>query len=226
MNSRALLATLSMITVLLVGCHGNDNDPIAEYSVQLVNLTENQPVSPLAIILHRDGYHIYQSGDVASTELEQLAEGGDPADIKTTADNSTTVLSSSTGTAATLPGSTSDFTVQGSGSEILLSLVGMLVNTNDGFIGIDSVNLSQLGLGETLQLVANVYDAGTEMNSELTTTVPGLGGEGFNMTRDDSNAISGHPGVISSADGLPGSGLNQSHRFDNPAARIIVTRTL
>jgi len=104
-------------------------------------------------------------------------------------------------------------------------LVGMLVNTNDGFIGLNGVDVSGLGLNESLDLKARVYDAGTEANSEAAADVPGQGGEGFNASRNDRDFVAVHPGVISMDDGLSGSSLDQSHRFDNPSARIVVTRT-
>jgi len=70
------------------------------------------------------------------------------------------------------------------------------------------------------------YDAGTEANSETAATIPGpaAGGEGYNSTRDDRDTVGGHPGVISADDGLTGSALDASHRFDNPVARITITR--
>jgi len=76
-------------------------------------------------------------------------------------------------------------------------------------------------------LTANVYDAGTEINNEAPGTIPGPadGGEGFNADRSDNvNLVRGHGGVVSSADGLASSVLDQSHRFDNPAVMVTITR--
>ena len=96
----------------------------------------------------------------------------------------------------------------------------MLVNTNDGFIGLNGVDISELGIDESLVLYARVYDAGTEANTETAATVPGQGGEGMNAARDDRDFIA----VVSQDDGLATSALDASHRFDNPAARIVITR--
>ena len=73
----------------------------------------------------------------------------------------------------------------------------------------------------------NVWDSGTELNDELAATIPGPagGGEGFNTTRDDTDVVSFHPGVISQDDGLATSALSGNHRFLNPGARITITRT-
>ncbi len=226
MNRTTLLVTLALITLLLLGACNNNRSSPSEYAIEVFNLSENQPLSPLAIILHHQGFHIYRPGDSATTALEQLAEGGDPTVIQTSADTLPEVLTSTAGTTPTLPGASRRFTLKALAQDIQLSLAGMLVNTNDGFVGVDAIDLSQLLPGDTLNLKANVYDAGTELNTELMSTIPGLGGEGFNITRDDSDAISIHAGIISQADGLSTSGLDQSHRFDNPAVRITVTRTL
>jgi hypothetical protein len=72
-----------------------------------------------------------------------------------------------------------------------------------------------------------VYDAGTEANDEEAANVPdpAAGGEGFNASRNDVDWVRIHPGVISSEDGLTGSALIGSHRFDNPVIKLTLTRT-
>jgi hypothetical protein len=67
------------------------------------------------------------------------------------------------------PGATRTYTVQTSGPFDRLSLLTMLVNTNDGFTGLDSLHLH--GNGETLETTA--YDAGSERNNELAAFIPG-----------------------------------------------------
>jgi len=219
----SILITMVVVTMVLAGCNDNKST-VSEYSVQIMNLTDNQPLAPVAVVLHQSGYHVFSAGTAASPALELLAESGDPVDIIAEANNSTNVLSTAATATATLPGENSQLTLQGTDNDTVLSLAAMLVNTNDGFIGIDTLNLGDMQRGDTLTLLTNVYDAGTEANSETTTTIPGLGGEGFNIARDDHDLIGIHPGVISMDDGLNSSGLDQSHRFDNPAARITVTR--
>ncbi len=90
----------------------------------------------------------------------------------------------------------------------------------------DAEPLDSLALHDSRSIEVTAYDAGTEANSESATSVPGpaAGGEGYNSTRDDRNTVGGHPSVISADDGLGGSALNVSHRFDNPVARITIRR--
>lgn len=103
----------------------------------------------------------------------------------------------------------------------------MLVNTNDAFAGLRSIDVSGLAIGDAITLNAKAYDAGTELDSESAGTMPGPadGGEGFNANRSDvNNFVRGHGGVVTADDGLSSSVLNQSHRFDNPGMIVTIKR--
>jgi len=73
----------------------------------------------------------------------------------------------------------------------------------------------------------NVYDSGTEANSEAVGTIPGPAddGTGFDAARNDVDFVALHSGVVSQDDGLSSSVLTQAHRFDNPAIKLTITRT-
>lgn len=211
---------------LLAGCNHND-DKMVSYEVTVTNLSEGQPLSPPALILHRAGYHPWQVGSAASSGLEQLAEGGATTALLGEAAANPAVKTTAADTAAILPGASSSVMIEGPRyGDIALSLATMLVNTNDGFTGLDAEPLAALAVHGSRSIAVMAYDAGTEANSETAATIPGpaAGGEGYNSTRDDRDTVGGHPGVISADDGLTGSALDASHRFDNPVARITITR--
>ncbi|RMH22958.1 MAG: hypothetical protein D6698_00320, partial [Gammaproteobacteria bacterium] len=107
-----------------------------------------------------------------------------------------------------------------------MSVASMLVNTNDGFAAKKEIDISNLAVGESLMVSLNALDAGTEANDELQANIPGpaAGGEGFNAQRNDVDRVYGHAGVISQDDGLATSILGQAHRFDNPVAKLVITR--
>ena len=67
------------------------------------------------------------------------------------------------------PGASRTYTVRTSGQFDRLSILTMLVNTNDGFTGLDSLHLR--GNGTTRETMA--YDAGSEVNNELTAFIRG-----------------------------------------------------
>lgn len=228
------LATIS--SILLLSACGDDKIVEVEvpapvpapinysYEVTVTNLTNSQPLSPVAVILHKQS-HVFSVGGIASLELEQMAEGGDSSGLM----NWGFGLASSSGAAPIGPGASETIMITIEDvSDANLSLVSMLVNTNDGFSGLDAWNLSQLAVGDSWTTNAFTYDAGTEANTEAAGTVPGPAdgseGAGFNTDRDDSGFISMHPGVVSSDDGLNTSILTQAHKFDNPSMRIKVIR--
>lgn len=190
------------------------------YEVTVTNMTNSQPLSPVAVVLHASG-DLWSVGGVPSVELEMMAEGGDNSGLLALG------MAASSGAGAIAPGGneTVSVTVQDV-TDALLSLATMLVNTNDGFSGLNAWDLSQLAVGESWSTTAGVYDAGTEVNSEASGSMPGPadGGEGFNPMRNDTGFVAMHPGVVSGDDGLSSSVLTVQHKFDNPAIRIMVTR--
>ncbi len=235
-NKSYKLPALSLLLAagLIAGCDDDDSHNDSgerSYTVKIVNLTANQPLSPPALVLHQSAYKAFTDGEPASAGLEVLAEGGDNSSLLSEAQSSAAHLNSVSGTQAIGPGATGTFqlqTDQAGAAHPYLSMVSMLVNTNDAFTAANAIDLSDLWLNQTHTLSVPVWDAGTEANSEAAGTIPGPadGGEGFNANRDDRhNFVSFHQGVISADDGLSSSVLNESHRFDNPAATISITRT-
>ena len=207
------------------GC-GDSNlteDAIPKYKVSVTNLTAGQPMAPAIIVLHSSGYKMYSVGESASIALETLAEGGDNSVLLTEAQATTNVDEAVSVGALLKPGKTLSVTVEG--DDDYLTFAGMLVNTNDGFVALNSYHISHLDKGEVETLDLSTYDAGTEANSETAATVPAQGGEGFNATRDDANSmIRLHSGVVTADDALSSSALRSINKFDNPTAKLTITR--
>jgi len=223
----SILFSVALITACIGGGSSGNNTTTTSYRITLMNLTNSQPLSPMAIIVHNDAFSAWEIGASASIALENLAESGSPADLIQAADGDPDVMATATGNGVIMPGAEEivDITVDSLGV-IHLTLTTMLVNTNDAFGGVIANSLDQLAVGQSVIFVAPTYDAGTEANSESIATVPGpaAGGEGFNAARDDVDFVHIHPGVISSQDGLAGSILTGAHRWDNPVFKLVVTR--
>lgn len=237
-SNKIRLALLIGLPVFLSACSDDEVEVIREvevivevpaeeptpvdvsYEVTVTNLTNSQPLSPAAVVLHADGY-LFSVGEVPSVALEQMAEGGDNSGLLALG------MAYASGAGAIGPGGseTINVTVQDV-TDAKLSVATMLVNTNDAFSGLDALDLSTFAVGDSWITTAGVYDAGTEVNSEAAGTMPGPadGGEGFNATRTDTGYVAMHPGVVSGDDGLTDSVLTVQHKFDNPAVRIMVTR--
>ncbi|MEE9303829.1 MAG: spondin domain-containing protein [Thiotrichaceae bacterium] len=221
------LTSLLLSTAFLSGCHSDDETRSFDISVR--NVTANQPLSPIGVVLHKTGYHAWIDGQAASVSLEHLAEGGDNSALITDANAIDTTLQATSGAQPVGPGGSTQFQLSiNNETDIRLTLFSMLVNTNDAYTGINAAKLSDLTVGQSLSLSLPAWDSGTEANSEAQGTMPGPadGGEGFNANRDDFLDLVGiHRGVLSSDDGLASSILNQSHRFDNPVMQVRITRT-
>ncbi len=230
-NPWLLTSALLMSGLYLTGCSSdNDDAPPADamYEVTVINATNNQPLSPVAVITHSNSFTAWTVGSAASTELEYIAEGGSNRQLIDSLVNED--ASTASGTAAIGPGGSETISITASEStQTLLTVATMLVNTNDAFSGITSIDISGLAKGDTMTMHARVYDAGTEINDEMAGSIPGPvsggTGEGFNAARSDiTDTVRSHGGVVSADDGLSASGLDQSHRFDNPGMIVTITR--
>lgn len=232
---RALAATGFLVA--LAGCNSSTElgtlppppppapEPVpvtTTYEVTVYNLTHGQPLSPVAVMLHGDD-SFFTLGEPASEALEVMAEGGDPTDLL----GLDMVLESTNGTGPVLPGTSQTFTVSIVDNDSAnLAVMTMLAATNDAFTGFQGLSLEGMEVDDVIYRLTNVYDAGTEANTEeAATLVTAPGGEGFNAERDDVDFVAMHPGVVGNQDGLTNSALTGAHRFDNPAVKITVTRT-
>ncbi|MDX1695469.1 MAG: spondin domain-containing protein [Ketobacteraceae bacterium] len=224
---------LALATLSLVACGGdsdNDDDTFS-YRISLTNLTAGQPLSPLAVVLHDADWRALQVGEPASVALENLAESGAVSDLLAQAEAADSDYATMTGAGIILPGASETLEIETDASgTFFLTLLSMLVNTNDGIVALNGADLEGLAVGDQLTLDLMAYDAGTEANSESADTVPGpaaTGGlrEGFNASRDDiRDEVFAHAGVVTSDDGLTRSVLTEAHRWQSPVARVVVRR--
>ncbi len=231
MKNMTKLSALMAATLMLNGCfHDSDSDdkpePIPEteyvYKVTVLNLTNNQPLSPIASMIHDDKFKAWTLGETSSVPLEVLAESGDNTQLL----EDTLLLTSSSGEAPLMPGNSYSSELTTTSTDVMLTIVSMLVNTNDAFTGLNQHDLSDYDVGDWKTVNLSVYDSGTEANNEVADSIPGPAtmGTGFDAMRDDLNLVTMHAGVVSSDDGLMSSALDQSHKFDSIVARVTIER--
>lgn len=199
----------------------------AGITVEVQNLTQGMYFTPVAVVAHIPDASLFEVGEEASPEIQEMAEGGSLAGLTAlggtiSADILAEPAAGPLGPTAKVSGSF--MTADGN---TVLSVVAMILPSNDDLSGLNAWDLSQLAVGDSWSTTARVYDSGTEINSEASGTMPGPadGGEGFNPMRNDTGFVAMHPGVVSGDDGLSSSVLTVQHKFDNPAIRIKVTRT-
>lgn len=235
-----LLKTASAVAVVAVvaACDSGSSTAVssdAQFEVTITNLTLAQPLSPAAVIMHRRGYNSFVDGETASADIEQLAEGGDNAPLLGSARAANQHVSSGSTAGPVPPQSRSDSVTldvpTADLADLQLSVVTMLVHTNDAITGANAFDVSGMAVGESRVVVGPSWDSGTEANTETGISMPGpdFGGEGFNAARDDSiDSVRIHAGVVtgaSTAFGLASSDLEDRHRFLNPTSRIAISRT-
>lgn len=193
-----------------------DSGEAATYRVTVENIASGfQPLSPAGVAVHGRGVDVWSVGHPASAAVAAIAEdanGGIFADSYTQVDGVSHAFVGGGGPAG--PGGSFSFEFEAERGD-RLSLVTMLVNTNDAFTGLDGV---KLGNGTRVYEV-DAYDSGTEVNNELATHIPGpIGGNPF-VRAPEGNVIAHHPGVQGGADLDPA-----VHGWEGPVARITIER--
>lgn len=187
------------------------------YQVTIKNLTYDQVLSPPFATTHAASVQLFQLGEPASDELALLAEAGDSSGLTTALMNSPAVCDAETAAGPVPPGGSISLNVHGSNSS-LFSVATMLVNTNDAFAALSGARLA--AYSRSLYRTVPAYDAGSEVNDESCSEVPGpaCGGAGL--------SAAGGEGFVHIHRGIHGVGDLDASRYDwrNPVAAITIRR--
>lgn len=192
----------------------------AEYRVTVYNVTDGQPQTPWVVATHSGPIKAFRSGQPASPGLQSVAENGGVPDL--VAELSGVVYDAAVaGSAPVAPGgSASAYVTAGPGAR-KLTVVGMLICTNDGFAGLNSVTLNRSG---SQTFYGYAYDAGTEINTQdyadLVPPCDGMGVTGMsNPDLAENGVVHPHPGITDDGD------LSTAvHGWDGPVIKVLVER--
>ena len=213
---------------------GGAKGGVRTYEITIENLTTGQPLSPGVAATHTKRVRVFRRGRAASEGIRLIAENGDPsmaATDLTGADGFHDVVVTGPPPVGCIgcggpPFPTSiTFPIEATSKANRLSLVVMLICTNDGFVGLDRVKLPGGFKPKTFR--ARVYDAGTEANDELfASIVDPCGGIGPIAAGPDGNLRPATSGVIKRHRGIKGVGdLDRpEHGFKKRVAKITVRR--
>lgn len=209
-----------------------------EFDVRITNLSNAIYFTPFLVAAHPEGSALFSTGQPASASLQAMAEGGDISGLLADVNGlGATVVENPAG-GLLEPAASVEFSMNTDGtSNTLLSAVAMLLPTNDGFAGLNAVEIPT----EPGTYVFNVpaYDAGTEANDELLTGggapgapgipadpggLAGTGGTGA-ATADANGNVHIHRGSLGDTDAAAGiSDLDSRvHRWLNPVIRVTIT---
>lgn len=208
-----------------------------DVTVEVTNLTNATYFTPLLVAAHSSEARIFQIGTAASTSLQALAEGGDIAGLTTDLQALGANIIANPAGGLLAPGESAIAALDPTRRNRHLSLVGMLLPTNDGFVGLDSLVIPRQPGSYIFYL--NGYDAGTEANDEIINGggapgVPGIpadpgGNDGSGATgvstTEHNHKVHIHRGIIGDTDAAGGmSDLDsRAHRWNNPVAKVVVT---
>ena len=121
-----------------------------------------------------------------------------------------------------MPGETTMLTIKGKPGRGLLTVVAMLLPTNDTFVALDGKKLPRHG---SVSYLVPAYDAGTEYNDQDCANIPGplCGGEGYSSEVNNMGE-----GFVHIGNGFHdlGDDVLKPQRYDwnNNVAKITITR--
>ena len=197
---------------------GQGEGPTSTYLITVENLTPagSQPLSPVGTVIHANRTDVWSTGYPAGAAVAGVAEDANVPVFVDTYSQTPGVSSALVGGSAPIgPGASVSFEIEAGRGE-RLSLVSMLVNTNDAFTGLDAVHLSQ----PVQVFEVGAYDAGTEINNEDPAFIPGPAGSGPGVRAPEGGVITPHEGII----GQPGGIDPALYDWNDPVARITVER--
>lgn len=210
-----------------------------QYRVTVTNLTTGQPFTPPAVALHRPDVEVFAVGDVANTPTQQLAENGNLGPLVELIQETNSIRAAAVGASPLVPRSDpgdiglpyySTLHLAADASASHLTFASMLIATNDGFTGLDTVPLPD-DENESRTYLAAAYDAGTERNTErFEDLVPPAdelilgeavaeGATESDPALAEHNSIRPHPGIRGVGDLDP-----EVYGWDGPVAAVQVER--
>jgi hypothetical protein len=237
------LAAVAVAAAALAATPAAEAKRADTFEVTFTDLTSGQPLTPAVAATHRGRNELFNIGDAASFGLKEIAENGNNAPMlsRLGSENDVADFLEAPGGPLVPAGTPGDamfgqsttFTVTADRGAHRLSLASMLICTNDGFTGVNGLELpSKVGDSVTVETMA--YDAGTEANTEdFADMVPpcqaligvssGEAGTGqSDPALAQNDVIRHHPGITGRRDLVPA-----VHGWDvnAPVARITVTPT-
>lgn len=231
MNHKKLLAA-SIMSLFATAAQAQD------LTISVTNLTQGIHFTPLIVAAHNHDASMFSVATTASPELQAMAEGGNIDGLDTLLMAAHADIQKNPAGGLLAPAMSTETMLSTTDGNNYLSITGMMLPTNDGFVGLDSWMIPTEAGTYTIWL--NAYDAGTEANDEMIVDgsgapgTPGIpaapggnaGTNGSGVSDAQSNAhIHVHRGAMGDDDLAGGkSDLdNRVHRWLNPVAKVTVT---
>ena len=218
----------------------------ADLTVSVTNLTHGTWFTPMLVAAHPASFKSFTEGAAASAELQSIAEAGDTTGMQATLPTGTVKVVDPAGGPLKPGGTATSATFAGGAgtANSQLTILAMLVPTNDGFVALNALDIPTTPGTYTYYLTA--YDAGTEANDEKAAAAGGVNQPGMifpaflndatgKLASNINTAATGfsgatkegfvhtHRGILGSAHGGPSALDNTVYRWLNPVARVVLT---
>jgi len=188
------------------------------YQVTITNLTRGTSFTPMLVASHAPGPQLFDLGQAPSDALAMMAEAGETGPLLAELTASGKLYDSASSGVLLAPGESVTVTVGARKGYDRISVAGMLLPTNDGFV---ALNGAQAPLGRhAVTLFSPGYDAGSEHNDESCANIPGPYCGGAPYSADPGE------GKVHIHAGIHGGGSLDPAEFDwrNPVARVVIER--
>jgi len=204
--------------------------------VKITNLTNGITYTPFLVAAHKSDTSLFTVATSASASLQAMAEGGDTSGLIVDLGNAGAKYVDNPASGLLAPAATTTATLD-TVDNGYLSIVAMMLPTNDGFVGLDSWKIPTTAGTYTVYL--NGYDAGTEVNNEIINGAGAPGALGIpadpqakngtgatgTTTTESNTKVHIHRGILGDTDATGGKSDLDSrvHRWLNPVAKVTVT---
>jgi hypothetical protein len=218
----------------------------ADLTVTVTNLTRATWFTPLLVSAHPASFKSFTEGTAASVQIQGVAEAGDTTGVQALLPAGASRVIDPNGGPLKPGGSitSASFTGGAGTANSQLTILAMLVPTNDGFMALNAIDIPTTAGTYTYNVSA--YDAGTEANDEKAAAAGGINQPGLifpAFLNDASGKLSAninpnatgfanatkegyvhiHRGIVGSAPGGPSALDNTAYRWLNPVARVVLT---
>lgn len=214
MIKRAICTGLALIILNGAAIAGDDF-----YDVTITNVTRGQSFTPIAVVTHKAEISLFTPGAPAIAEIAVMAESGNLAPLLSLAAGLSDLVGPVAASEGLLaPGATTTIRVLRDKKFDHISVVAMLIPTNDTFIGINTIAAPKGK--DAIHLSAIAYDAGSEINDEDCNNIPGPVCGGIGASDDDGE------GYVHVSGGIQGIGsLGPIDRdWRNPVATVSIVK--
>jgi len=222
---RLIMFSFAALAVLAIGATPafagkKEKSKSYTYKITVENLTKTQPLSPPVFGVHKGKGKVWQKNKVASHAVAGVAEDANGGVLVDALNKLRSVSSAGLGADAPIgPGASASFEVTTKGRYNRLSIVSMLVNTNDAFTGVNSLRLNR-AKNKMRMIQKGAYDAGSEVNTQLKTDIPGPCCNNPSARVPEGDVIRKHAGIQD--------GVNQltvaDYGWTGPVAKITIER--